>query len=340
SKIRDGVLNMLTTNMGLKAGEQVLVVSDVPRDSDWREKEGKFLGDVVQRTLLSKAVSEIATEAFPESLVEFTIYPMVSQHGDEPPAWLGQRMARAQVVIAITTFSLSHTQARELATQASARIASMPGFLMEMFYPDGPMTVDYIAISGETARIATALTEAEQVHITCPAGTDLTFSLKGRYGHRDDGLYRKPGQWGNLPAGEAYTTPLEGTAQGRLVVSPGWHANLTETLVINFEDGEAVSLEGGGAVREELERVLRFGDPDTAPRRNCAELGIGTNPNARRTDNTLEAEKIRGTLHIALGDNAHMGGIVAADYHQDFVISHPTLTLDGKAIMEDGELML
>ncbi|GAI08948.1 unnamed protein product, partial [marine sediment metagenome] len=70
----------------------------------------------------------------------------------------------------------------------------------------------------------------------------------------------------------------------------------------------------------------------------CAELGIGTNPNARRPDNVLEAEKIRETIHIAIGDSSHMGGKVTADLHQDFIVPKPTLKFDGKVIIKDGKI--
>ena len=46
----------------------------------------------------------------------------------------------------------------------------------------------------------------------------------------------------------------------------------------------------------------------------------------------LEAEKILGTIHIALGDNTGFGGTVSAPFHEDYVFYQPTLT----AIMADG----
>ena len=65
-------------------------------------------------------------------------------------------------------------------------------------------------------------------------------------------------------------------------------------------------------------------------------MGIGTNPKARRVDITIEAEKIKGTLHIGIGDSSHMGGKVVADYHQDFVVDAPDLFLDEKKAMDKG----
>ena len=48
--------------------------------------------------------------------------------------------------------------------------------------------------------------------------------------------------------------------------------------------------------------------------RNLAELGIGTNDKASRPDNVLEAEKILGTIHLALGDNTGFGGIILKNW--------------------------
>ncbi len=52
-----------------------------------------------------------------------------------------------------------------------------------------------------------------------------------------------------------------------------------------------------------------------------------------------EAEKIRGVLHLAIGDNAHMGGAVTADLHEDFVLPHPDLYLDGEVVMRSEQLV-
>ncbi len=163
-------------------------------------------------------------------------------------------------------------------------------------------------------------------------------SLKSRQGREDHGINVKPGQWSNLPAGEAYIAPLEGTAEGNLVVEEGWYPDLKEEMVIRFTKGEVSKVDGRGEVGTGLRQILGL-EPDgkkKGNRCNLAELGIGTNPKARRTDITIEAEKIKGTVHIGIGDNSHMGGKVVADYHQDFVVPKPDLFLDGLKVMSRG----
>jgi leucyl aminopeptidase (aminopeptidase T) len=341
-KIEKGTVNMLKINLGLKAREKLLVVTDAPTIEEWKSHSSEKLADAVRRSVLAREVSEIAAQAFPQSSVEFFAYPSIGKHGTYPGNEVEERMKAADVVVAMTTYSLTHTDAREHATQAGARLASMPMFLAEMFYPGGAMAADYRKIAGETKRIADLITQANEATIKSRAGTDFTFSVEGRKGMSDSGIFTEKGAWGNLPSGEAYCAPLEGTGNGKVVVQKGWYPDLKENMIISFKDGKVTSIEGGGQVGDRFRELLAFGKEEEPylSRRNHAELGVGTNPNAKRPDNVLEAEKIRGTVHVAIGDNSHMGGSVKADLHQDFIIPLPTFSLDNQVVMRNGRLVI
>ena len=100
-----------------------------------------------------------------------------------------------------------------------------------------------------------------------------------------------------------------------------------------------VGMEGDPEFLKYLEGVFQV-SPEAA---NIAELGIGTNDKAARPDNILEAEKILGTTHIALGDNTTFGGNNSANFHEDYVFFSPTLILEygnGKSetIIANGRL--
>ena len=340
SKIRLGVRGILRLNVGLRSGETLLVIADTPTAQEWRSQGPEKLRDMVQRNLLAGTIADIARTDFPESRVTFKTYPSVGRHSAEPGRDIGEQMKESDVVLAVTTYSVSYTDARVSATKAGARIASMPTVLEEMFHPRGPLDADYKKIASETLALAKALTEASRVRIQTRAGTDLKLNLGGRQVQADTGLLTEPGSWGNLPAGEAYTAPLEGTAEGILVVERGWFPGLKNKMKLIFGAGQLIEIFGGGQVGDELQELFKPLE-DREPyvlRRNLAEFGIGTNPNARRRDNILEAEKIKGTVHIALGNNYHMGGRVKADLHQDFIIPFPTVEVDGDMLMAQGKL--
>ncbi len=341
------VVAMLRENLGLSPGEKLLVLTDVPAADELAGRDYEELKDVLDRVVLARATARVAETAFPSSPVTFLPYPSVRQSGTEVPREVAEAMRTAQVVVAMTTYSLTHTEGTAGAARTGSRVASMPGITADMFKPGGPMAADYAVVRKETGALADLLTRAVEVRVTCPAGTELAFSLEGRKGNADDGDLTKPGRVGNLPAGEAYAAPVEGTARGRLVVRKGWYPGLDEDLTLLFEAGYVTEVHGGGKVGRSLAKTLGLAgdggqagrastEPELMARRNCAELGVGTNPNARTPDNVLEAEKIKGTIHVAIGDSSHMGGRTVADLHLDFVVPEPDLYLDGKAVMRLG----
>ena len=202
------------------------------------------------------------------------------------------------------------------------------------------MTADYHRVAEESKKMARLLADAEMAVLTTPLGTELTMDLGGRSGDVDDGLITS-GFLGNLPAGEAYTSPVEGSAEGKVVVTPRGFFRLKEEMVIHFEQGAVRDIEGGGAVGEEFRALLELPTPGRQTgRRNLAELAIGTNPKAQSVETTLEAEKIKGTVHIAIGDSSNIGGQVKADLHQDFVLWEPSLSLDGQLVIRGGEWLV
>ncbi len=340
-KIEQGVIDMFKVNMGIKSGEKLVVVTDIPTAEEWIKKESKEIYEMIERSLLAKMVSEISKESFLDCNVEFYPYPSVGRDGTEAGKEVEEKTKEADVVVAITSYSLSHTKAREDASKSGNRIASMPTFVSEMFYPGGPMATDYTKIHEECEKIVKVINPANEVIITSPDGTNPRFSLEGRYGNIDDGILKEKGAFGNLPAGEVYTVPLEGTTNGSLVVKKRWFANLTENMTFVFKEGKVIEIIGGGKVGDKFREMLTFekNEEPYISRRNCAELGIGTNPNARRPDNVLESEKIRGTVHIAIGDSSHMGGKVTSDLHQDFVVPKPTMKFDGEVVMKEGKFI-
>jgi leucyl aminopeptidase (aminopeptidase T) len=340
-RIVPGVEGMLRVNLGLLPGERVLVATDVLSPERWSQYPSLEIEAMLRRSYLARLVAEVAAGSFATNRVEFYAFEATCQSGKEPPAAAAARFKETDVLVAIVSFSLSHTAAREDACRAGVRVASMPRFIPEMFYPDGPLAVDYQAIAAETEVIADWLTATASATVRSPDGTDIRFSLQGRRGLSDNGLYVAPGSWGNLPAGEAYVAPVEGSAEGRIVVRRGWFPGLEkEDLTLSFQGGEVFEVTGGGEIGRKLSAFLGLPGPEGRPRRQLAELGVGTNPNARRTDIVLEAEKIRGTVHLAIGDNSHMGGRNAADFHQDYIIPEAELVLDGVTRMKAGKLLV
>jgi leucyl aminopeptidase (aminopeptidase T) len=209
---------------------------------------------------------------------------------------------------------------------------------------ENELSADYQEIAAITQRLKDHLQDKDKVHITTPLGTDLTCSIAGRDIKADTGLIHQPGQFGNLPAGECFVAPLENSAEGVLVVDKSFPELVVKQPVrMVFEKGRVVAIEGGAEAQELLHRIeygelLEHGE-------NCriiAELGIGTNPEARLTGKLMTDEKVMGTVHVAIGDNASpsYGGANEAPIHIDGVVGQPTLMVDGETLIEEGNYLV
>jgi leucyl aminopeptidase (aminopeptidase T) len=338
-KIRRGVLNMLGVNLELRGGETVLVMTDPPTLAQWNELPVEQIEEALERCVLARLVADLAAESMPAAETTFLPYPCTGRFGAELDPETAEKMRNSDVVVAINNYSLTHTRAAQEACRAGARVASMPRFLAEMF--EGPMTADYHQVAEDSRRMAELLTKAQTALLTTSQGTELTMDLRGRSGDVDSGFVAGMERPINLPGGEAFVVPVEGKAEGKVVVTPRGYAPLKENMTIHFHGGEVTDIEGGGSVGDEYRLLLELPAPGLQPgRRNLAELGIGTNPQAKSVKTTLEAEKIMGTVHVAIGDNTVMGGTVQADLHQDFVLWEPDLYLDDRLAIEKGKWLI
>jgi len=256
-------------------------------------------------------------------------------HAAEPPATVAAAMLRADVVIAPTIQSLSHTEARRAASEEGARVASMPGVTEEMLAR--LMDIDMTDLRKRCATIASQLSGGAETRITCANGSDLRLGLEGRTAISDGGALSKRGAFGNLPCGEGFIAPVEGTAEGTLVVDGSIAGiGLLETPVsLTVREGHLTEATGTDGAR--LMELLTEHGPDGT---NVAELGIGTNEEATLTGNVLEDEKIFGSAHIAFGASAAIGGTVQVPVHLDCVILEPTVEVDGLAVVQAGELLV
>jgi len=294
--------------MNVKPGEKVLIITDrkMPKE-------------------LSEALMNAVREVGAHCILKF-IEPL-KVNGQEPSKEIAELMKTPDALFLVTSRSLSHTKARRDASKSGVRIASMPK-VTEFSFSEGGLTADYRKVKELTEKMEEKLKHAKTIKITSDNGTNFVTNVEGREWFKDDGMIREKGNFHNLPAGEIATTPVEGTSQGTIVIDK--MAYYGEEIKWTVNNGFAEKIEGS----ELLERVVNEVGHNG---RNIAELGIGTNPNAKIIGNILEDEKVFGTVHIALGNNVSFGGKVDIPLHVDGIILKPTLEVDGQILIKDGE---
>jgi leucyl aminopeptidase (aminopeptidase T) len=308
--MRAAIEKVFVENLAVRAGERVLVITDRGRDV----MAGRFLE--VARKLGYAA--------------ELLTIPIPAVHGAEPPPPVAEKMLASDVILAVTTMSLSHTRARACATENGARIATMSGVSDDILrrFQD----VDLARMKARTNALADILDRGSEVLLSSTRGTHLSFSIDGRIAHgRKASIFDRPGYWGNIPCGEAFIAPIEDSVEGRLVVdaSIAGIGLLDGDAIVDIRGGKVVDVDGGNAARRFFSML------DDPRKRQVAEFGIGTNDRAQITGTTIEDEKVLGTCHIGFGRNRFFGGTNEVDFHVDCVVRAPTIAVDGRTIDVD-----
>jgi aminopeptidase len=301
--------------MGVSPGEEVLVVCNPATEEIGALMRIDAQGDGASATLAVMSERESVAA--------------------EPPAVIAAAMAEADVVLAPTIQSISHTAARKRASEAGVRIGSLPGVTEDML--TRLMTSDLSEVRRRGWALSGILNGGAEARITCRHGSDLRIGLGERLSIVDAGELGGRGAFGNLPCGEAFIAPVEGTAEGTLVVDGSIaEVGLLDTPTSLTVRGGHLTETSGSDGSALMEMLSAHGEDGT----NVAELGIGTNEEALLTGNVLEDEKILGTCHVAFGASAAIGGTVQVPVHIDCVVLEPTIEVDGETIVRGGDLLL
>jgi len=317
--LKKSAMSAVKDCLGLKPNERFLVLTD---------PEKQTIGNA-----LFEAAEKIGAEPM------MVIMPVKGPHGTEPPDPIPQILKKVDAVIAPTTFSVSHTQARKNACKSGTRMATMPS-ITEKQMKKGAMTADFKKVEASAKKLYSVLKRYKTCRITTKLGTDVTMGIDPKLWQLDTGMINKPGEFGNLPGGEAFLPPSD--ANGTLVVDGAFagFGKVDEPLVLEMENNYVTKISGKKAASK-LKKMLDKASKELKNPKlvyNVAELGIGINPKAKIIGNPLEDEKVMGTVHVALGDNSTFGGSVQAGIHVDGILLKPDLTVGGKAVMEKGKL--
>jgi leucyl aminopeptidase (aminopeptidase T) len=309
SDLRPAAETAVRKCMRLESSESCIVVTDHEREP------------------IGEALYEVAAEETDD--VAIITYPPGDQHGEEPPTPVSAAMTAADVVLAPTTKSLSHTLARSEANEAGARVATLPEITEEVFVTG--LDADYDDIARRCQEVYDRVSGAAEARVRTEKGTDIVMQPGDREWKQDTGIVHEPGEMSNLPAGETFVSPV--TADGTFVVDGTMmpHGLLADdqTLEFEVEDGYVTDI-SDDTIREQVETAA---EEVGQAAYNLAELGIGTNVGVEElVGSVLLDEKAAGTVHIAIGDDHAIGGDVEAPIHLDGIIRDPTVLVDGEEL--------
>jgi len=206
------------------------------------------------------------------------------------------------------------------------------------------VNTDYSGVQATGEKLKTTLSAGKELHITSPEGTDLKVKIEARPFFVSDGIISAedvqkggPAVSVYLPAGEIYTTPVAGTAEGKVVIAQqSYRGKEVTNLTLVFAAGKMTSMTGSGPGFDALKKDY---DAVTDPGKDMfSYVDFGINPNlkiwpASKIGNWVQA----GMVSLGTGFNTWAGGDNKASFDAGGHLPGCTVTMDGKTIIEKGE---
>jgi leucyl aminopeptidase (aminopeptidase T) len=307
----------------VEKGESVLVLTD-----DEHMQEAVALASAVRAADAIPAVLNISA-----SVLDGMLAPGIP----EAPKHVAAAVENADVtmisVIIDYAHRFAHTAAVKHGVEKMARIASVEEGLGSW----GLTEDDIHQVHDRTLKLRDALRNADKIHATTKFGTDITLSIKGRPPLIVTPIREKGVSMGPLPLwGELTYAAIEDSANGKIVVDGLMNvvapSGFKQPIEIYVKNGRAYEIKGGDEATK-LRNIIEKGDSGANV---IAEFAVGTGH--KEISGTLQEKGRLGTMHIALGDNsrAYPGGQNVSGSHIDSLMRSPTIEVDGKLLIRDG----
>ena len=323
----------------ITAGSRVLILSDTDHDPRvWQ----------VIMSMLSELGAEPTVALFERRPADYY----------DPPAAVCEAMLSSDFNVLLASTGMLHSPANFAAMQAGIPAICLDGGMTLEWLQSGAITDDMAQIARRKHFVAKRIfgPDAKECRVTSRYGTDFTYSVKDRIyvpplPGPDFDAYKiinfdkdENRKGGNLlyylfPTGEFNVAPVEGSANGKLVIELTMHhiGRIHSPIELTVKDGKVTSIDGGADARILRDYLEVYGDENAYM---CpAEASIGVNAKAVVRGIQREDKNIYGSMHFGLGTNIDVGGSIKSKIHMDGVILEPTLYVDGKMRMDNGRFL-
>ena len=259
-----------------------------------------------------------------------------------------QAMKAADLVIDLATFGwlYTHVHNEVLASGTRTLMVRQPDSVLRRLLPDAD-------VKRRTQAGRDLLDSAASVRLTHPNGTDLRFDVRGRKGIAQYGASDVPGRWDHWPSGQCAIAPVEGSAEGTLVLNPGdvvlrIEQYFRHPITLRFEDGSLVDIVGdhGDAVMLR-DQFAQWKDPRAYipahigwgcdHRCNWMQLAYRSEP---WPSGTMDVESAYGNVLFGVGSNhfSGLGGKNDTSAHIDFCIRGYDFWVDDLQVLAGGDI--
>ena len=324
----------------VQKGHRVLVLSDTSHDPRvWQ----------VIQSILCEIGADVTVALFERRPADYY----------DPPAAVCEAMMKSDFNVLAASTGMLHSPANFRAMEAGIPAICLDGGMTLEMFQSGAVTDDMKQIAVRKHYVAKDVfgADAKECRVTSRYGTEFSYRVDGRIfipplpGNSFD-PYKiinfdkdENRKGGNLlyylfPTGEMNVAPVEGSANGKLVIDLTMHhlGRLWTPIELIVEQGRVVRIEGGADARILRDYLETYGDENAYM---CpAEASVGVNAKAVVRGIQREDKNIMGTMHFGLGTNIDVGGSVKSKIHMDGVILEPTLYVDGKKKIDHGRILV
>ncbi len=277
----------------------------------------------------------------------------------DPPTAVCKAMKDVDFNVLLASTGMLHCGANfEAMVSGIPAICMDGGMTLEMFQ-SGAVTENVAEMSNIRHYVANNVfgEDARVCRVTSRFGTNLTYDVTGRifipplkdadfdhYRVIDEAkVERRKGAkllYYLFPTGEFNVPPIEGSANGKLVIDLTMHnlGRLRNPIELTIENGQITKIEGESDAWTLRHHLAMYGDENAYM---CpAEASVGINRKAVIRGVQREDKNIFGCMHFGLGTNIDVGGTVRSAIHMDGVVLEPTLYVDGELRIKDGEFQV
>lgn len=256
--------------------------------------------------------------------------------GEYPDAL--RQCCEADMVVDHMLLLFSHEQIAMQRAGTRVLLVVEPVEILSRLFPD----------AGLRRRVEAAeryLQGARQLRFTNAAGTDVTYRLDRRPILTEYGYTASAGRWDHWPGGFLATLAGCGGVNGRVVMDAGDIIYPLKRFVCSpiefvIRQGRVIEINGGEDAALLRAFIEDYGDPRAYA---VSHIGWGLNAACRWAADLpgigMDGRAHYGNVLFSMGPDTEFGGDNDTPCHLDLPMRNCTLFLDGRAILDGGEIL-
>ncbi len=306
---------LIKNSLNLSPNEKLLIVTD------------ETLTDV------GEIIWQVAKRITPE-LITIKFFHK-SNNGNQLPLIIRKALVTCDAGIVLTQKYLEQSLFNE-ARQNGSRVIVVQSATTKMI--ERACNTNYTKIAMVSRKLADLMSIGKKLEITTPSGSEATVSLQKTKGIPKTGMAQNPGEFTFLPAGEACIILNGKYISGKIIIDriAGKKKKLQYPITLNLNKGQITQIKGKSEAEILRKEIRKFGPNG----RKIYELGIGTNDNILFGYSHQEDDKSYGNVHISFGENQKTKVHSKITEAIKGLLLKPTIHLDGKKIIEDGNILV